>query len=73
MAKEIVAQRGITIRVACQVFSVSESCDRYEAKQDAQNRQIATAALPLGHNVITLKGMLVNQLRTDLVELGSGY
>ena len=73
MAKKIVAQRGITIRVACQVFSVSESCDRYEAKQDAQNRQIATAALPLGHNVITLKGMLVNQLRTDLVELGSGY
>jgi putative transposase len=50
MAKEVVVQRGLTIRVACQVFSVSESCYRYEAKTDAQNQQIADWLLRLTDN-----------------------
>ena len=41
MAKEVVHQRGLSIRVACTVFSISESCYRYEPKQDAENALIA--------------------------------
>ena len=41
MAKEVVQQRGLAIRVACAVFSISESCYRYEPKQDAENALIA--------------------------------
>jgi putative transposase len=41
MAKEVVQQRGIAIRLACQVFSVSESCYRYESRQNAENEEIA--------------------------------
>ena len=33
MAKEVVEQRGVPIRLACAVFSISESCYRYESKQ----------------------------------------
>jgi hypothetical protein len=41
MAKEAVQQRRLTIRVACAVFSISESCYRYESKQSAENELIA--------------------------------
>ena len=41
MAKEVVLERGIAIRVACGVFSISESFYRYESKQYAQNDKIA--------------------------------
>ena len=41
MAKEVVQQRGLAIRVACAVFSISESCYRYEPKQAAENALIA--------------------------------
>ena len=50
MAKEVVTQRGISIRVACQVFTVSESCYRYEAKLNAENDQIADWLLRLTDN-----------------------
>jgi putative transposase len=40
MAKEVVEQRAIPIRVACAVFSIRESCYRYEAKLDAENQTI---------------------------------
>ncbi len=50
MAKEVVAQRGISIRVACQVFTVSQSCYRYEAKLNAENEQIADWLLRLTDN-----------------------
>ena len=36
MAKEVVQQRGLAIRVACAVFSISESCYRYVSKQNAE-------------------------------------
>jgi len=50
MAKEVVAQRGLAIRVACVVFSISESCYRYEPKQDAENALIADWLIRLTDN-----------------------
>ena len=50
MAKEVVQQRGIAIRMACQVFSVSESCYRYESRQNAENEEIANWLLRLTDN-----------------------
>jgi putative transposase len=41
MAKRVVAERGISIRLACVIFSVSQTCYRYDAKKDAENEQIA--------------------------------
>ena len=50
MAKEVVHQRGLAIRVACAVFSISESCYRYEPKQDAENALIADWLIRLTDN-----------------------
>lgn len=50
MTKEVVTQRGISIRVACQVFTVSESCYRCGAKLNAENDQIADWLLRLTDN-----------------------
>lgn len=50
MAKEVVAQRGVTIRLACQVFTVSQSCFRYQAKTDVENKKIADWLLRLTDN-----------------------
>lgn len=41
MAKAAVENRYISIRFACQIFSVSESCYRYVPKLDEENQQIA--------------------------------
>jgi len=41
MAKQVVSERGISIRLACLIFSVSETCYRYDAKRDAENDRIA--------------------------------
>ena len=50
MAREAVQQRGLAIRLACAVFSISESCFRYESRQDAQNEIIAEWLLRLTDN-----------------------
>jgi putative transposase len=50
MAKEVVHQRGIAIRTACAVFSISESCYRYESKQNAENEEIANWLIRLTDN-----------------------
>ena len=50
MAKEVVHQRGLAIRVACAVFSISESCYRYEPKEDAENALIADWLIRLTDN-----------------------
>jgi hypothetical protein len=34
-------QRSIPITVACAAFQISQSCYRYESKQNAQNEEIA--------------------------------
>lgn len=51
MAKEVVQQRGLAIRLACAVFSISESCYRYESRQNAQNEIIAVHGLPAPKSV----------------------
>ena len=50
MAKEVVHQRGLAIRVACAVFSISESSYRYESRQNAENEIIADWLLRLTDN-----------------------
>ncbi len=50
MAKSSVAQHDIPIRLACVIFSVSETCYRYEAKRDIENEQIADWLLRLTDN-----------------------
>lgn len=47
MARRVVSERGISVRLACQVFTVSETCYRYEAKKNAENEQIADWLLRL--------------------------
>ena len=41
MAKRAVEQHGISIRLACQLFQVSQTCYRYQAKLNAENELIA--------------------------------
>ncbi len=50
MAKQAVGHRRIAIRLACEAFWVSESCYRYESKQNAENEQIANWLLRLTGN-----------------------
>ena len=50
MAKEVVQRRGVAIRLACQVFTISESCFRYEGKKNADNELIANWLLRLTDN-----------------------
>lgn len=50
MTKEVVHQRGLALRVASAVFSISESCYRYKLKQDAENALIADWLIRLTDN-----------------------
>jgi len=50
MAKEVVQRRGVAIRLACQVFTISESCFRYEGKNNAEKELIANWLLRLTDN-----------------------
>lgn len=50
MAKRVVAERGISIRLAYLIFLVSQTCYRYEAKKNAENEQIADWLLRLTDN-----------------------
>ena len=53
MAKRAVQERQIAIRLACEIFSVSETCYRYEAKRNHENEQIADWLLRLTNNYRT--------------------
>jgi len=50
MAKEVVHQRGVAIRLACSVFSISEACYRYQSQLNAENEQIANWLIRLTDN-----------------------
>jgi len=50
MAKRTVEEKGITIRLACRAFRISESCYRYEAKLNEENALIADWLIRLTHN-----------------------
>jgi putative transposase len=47
MAERVVKDKGVSIRIACQVFSVSPSCYRYEAKGRIENEEIVDWLLRL--------------------------
>ena len=50
MARRVVTERGISVRLACKIFTVSETCYRYEAKKNAENERIADWLLRLTGN-----------------------
>ena len=50
MAADAVASRGISIRLACEAFGVSQTCYRYERQRNAENEQIAEWLLKLTDN-----------------------
>lgn len=49
MALETVSQRGVSIRIACEIFSISESCYRYKSKLSCDNAVIADWLIRLTH------------------------
>lgn len=50
MAKKAVSDRGLSIRVACSAFGISETCYRYQAKLSTENAEIADWLIRLTHN-----------------------
>jgi len=50
MAQEAVAQRGVSIRLACQAFAISETCYRHVPKRADENAEIADWLIRLTHN-----------------------
>ena len=50
MAKKAVSERGLSIRVACQAFGISETCYRYQAVLSDENEAIADWLIRLTHN-----------------------
>ncbi len=50
MAQRAVSEKAISIRLACLVFSISETCYRYQAKLSHQNAEIADWLIRLTHN-----------------------
>ena len=50
MAKRTVEHRAISIRLACQVFQVSQACYRYQPKLSSENAEIADWLIRLTHN-----------------------
>lgn len=47
MARRGVAKHGISIRLACVVYGISETCYRYQAKLDGENALVADWLLRL--------------------------
>ena len=50
MAKHVVTARQVSMRLACDIFSISETCYRYEAKRSAENEEIANWLIRLTDN-----------------------
>ena len=50
MAKNMVAQGGLSIRLACDTFGISETCYRYQPKLSEENERIADWLVRLTHN-----------------------
>jgi putative transposase len=50
MAKHAVQSRGVSIRVACQAFLISETCYRYQPKLSDENAEIADWLIRLIHS-----------------------
>lgn len=50
MAREVVANRGVPIKLACSAFAISEACYRYKPKLATENEEIADHLVRLTHN-----------------------
>lgn len=50
MAKEVVAGKGVPIRLACAALRISEACYRYHPKLATENDEIADHLIRLTHN-----------------------
>ena len=50
MAQRAVSEKGISIRLACEIFSVSQTCYRYQPKFSSENELIAQWLLRLTDN-----------------------
>ena len=50
MAKRAVKERSISIRLACELYQISQTCYRYEALRNAENEQIADWLIRLTDN-----------------------
>lgn len=50
MAQRFVAEEGVSIKVACRAFGISESCYRYQTKLSDENAEIADWLVRLTHN-----------------------
>ena len=50
MARKLVKDKGLSIRLACLIFGISETCYRYQAKLSAENEEIADWLIRLTHN-----------------------
>jgi putative transposase len=50
MALQAVMQRSVTVKLACHVFRISQTCYRYKAKLDAENDIIADWLIRLTNN-----------------------
>jgi len=50
MAQKAVIEKHISIRLSCWMFSISESCYRYQAKLSDENDNIADWLITLTHN-----------------------
>jgi len=50
MAQQAAADRGLSIRLACAAFSISETCYRYQPKLSDENAGIADWLIRLTHD-----------------------
>lgn len=50
MAQKAVDERHVSIRLACWMFSISETCYRYQPKLSSENAEIADWLVRLTHN-----------------------
>ena len=50
MAKRAVQERAISIRLACELYQISQTCYRYEAQRNIENEQIANWLVRLTDN-----------------------
>ena len=50
MAQSAVRERGLSVRVACAAFGLSEHCYRYRPKLSSENAEIADHLVRLTHN-----------------------
>ena len=57
-------EKGVSIRLACLAFGISQACYRYQAKQSAENAEITDHLIRLTHNQRNWGFVVVKYFRT---------